>query len=92
MTTYSSLFKGEDVALLELVVIGVVLLNGVVCQVDEQVICLRQVVDLARHANVPFFEQVTLVLRCDHDPEADVELALVDQEWFFNVLLEHKDV
>ena len=60
-------------------IIGAVLLNGIVGQVDEHVINLVQIVGLAGHPDVPFLEVVAFVLRRDQNPQSDVKLTLVDQ-------------
>lgn len=90
--TYRPSFKGEDVAFLILPIIGTMLLDGIVREMDEYVVRLLQVILLTWHTDVAFFEVVALVLRGDHDPKPDVELALVDQQWLLNVLLKNKNV
>ena len=84
--------EGEDVSFFVLAIVDPVLLDRIIGQMHEQVVDLVEVVLLPRHANVSLFEEVATVLRCDHDPEPDVEFSLIDQQRPLDVLLQDKHV
>lgn len=81
--------QGQDVALLELTVVGGVLLDGVVGEVSEAALVAHAVL-LAGHAHVALLEEVDLLGVAHHHPHPDVELSLHYQQRLLDVLL--KDV
>ena len=46
----------------------------------------------ARGADVAFFEEVALSVMVDEDPDSDVKLAVGDETWVFDVLLDDEGV
>ena len=80
----------ELVAVLELAVVVRLLLDSVVCQVDELVCHVIEGVLSAARSNVPILVAVALQASIDARQQAEaaeVELALVDQQRVVNVLL-----
>ena len=67
--------------------------DRVIGQVGEEIRWLPRVVIEAAKAKVALLEDIDAkwVPRGDHDPYADVKLAIHDQHWVLNVLLDHPD-
>jgi hypothetical protein len=65
-------------------------LDGVVGQVDEGVVVVFGGVLEGTKAQVALFEEEDFVVLCEQRPDANVELALVDQHRALYVLLHHE--
>lgn len=82
--------EGELVGVFELAVVGGVLLDGVVGEVDEVVVDVVGGEGLGRGADVALLEEVDVHRFRQQRPHADVELPVVYQERLLNVLLDHE--
>jgi len=83
------MLEGELVACLVLAVGLVVLLNGIVGEVDVEVVqrLLSSGVRFGGGAQVAFFEEVHPSVLINEHPYSDVELPAVNEHWPLEVLL-----
>ena len=79
----------NDIALLEHAVVLRVLLHCIVRQMHVNLVELlaRQVVLFARRAHVRFSEHIQLSIVANQGPDADIKLALAEEQRRFDVLL-----
>lgn len=88
--------EAQLVSFFEFAVVLSLLLHCVVGQVDHWLVdaFLSQTELVRTGANIAFLEQIALLVailgEIDHNPQSDVELAFIDEQWSFDVLLNHK--
>ena len=73
-----------------LAIVFALLLDSIICQMNEVIIELRRVdaVRLARCADVALLEEVDVHILREEHPDTDVKLPLVDEKGPFDVLLD----
>ena len=84
------ILKGELVAILEGPIAHGILLHRVIGQMDIGVVAVVHIILGTRGAKIAFFEKEALHFLGDEDPDADVELTVIDQERPLYVFLDHK--
>ncbi len=71
-------------------VVGTVLLNGIVRQVDELILDVGHVEHLGRQTQISLFEHIQLTRVVQQHQHPDIELELVQQVRLLQVLLNHE--
>lgn len=66
-------------------------LYGVVGQVHGNLRERVQRVLVARHPDVPLVEQIAVEVLGHKDPEPNIKLAALDEQWLFDILLNYKE-
>lgn len=84
----AQILKGELVGVLKLPVVGGILLDGIVGEVDEVVIDVLGGEGLCGSADVPLLEEVNVHGFGQQGPDANVELTVVYQEGLLDVFLD----
>ena len=82
--------KTQLVSILVLPIVWTVLLDGIVCEMDEVIVESGSisVVGHRRCAKVAFSEEEDIHVLVEEHPHSDVKLALVDETWSLDVLLD----
>ena len=88
----SDVSEGELISLLEFAVVLPVLLDSIVCKMNEHVLnfALGDIKLLRGQTGVSFFEEVNAVVMVNQNPVSDVKLSFVNQQRSLDVLLNHK--